>query len=349
MRRQGLAQLVRRADDARSAQPAQQAGGGGSQGGRLAAEPGLGLALGGHRQGERVERAGERRPPRREAGLLGHGQAAPHLLGVREGRHDAVGALAGEPQQPRAVGGEPDRRAAGLDRGRLVGGPGERAGHVSTLGVREHRPHHLQRAAQRVGALAGRRERDPVRAVLGHVRAGSQAHHQATARDHVQDRRHLGGQRRGPVAGRQHRHPQAGALGEGGERREGHQGVERRLVLHPPRRLEVVVHPQAREAAPLGAAGERPDALPGRSVLGHPDPDGRTTHGRGSTQDRVRPPPERPRGRRPTARRRRGAGAPGRTPGPSRRARRPALWPARKYTTEGPVVPAGALPAVTPL
>ena len=319
MRRQGLAQLAGRADDAGAAQPAQQPGGRGAQGGGLPGEPGVRLALGRDRQGEGVERAGERRAPGRQAGLFGHGQAARHLLGPGEGRHDAVGALAGQPQQPRAVGGEPDRGAARLDRRGLVRSPGEGSGHVRALGVREHRAHHLQRFAQSLGALAGGRERDAVGAVLRHVRAGAQAHHQAAPGDDVQDRGHLGGEGRRPIAGGEHRHPQAGALGERGERRQRHQGVERRLVLHPPRRLEVVVHPEPREPPPLGAPGERPDALPGRSVLRHPDRDGRAAPGRGVNRVRERPPPQPPWEPPRRARRSREAGAPGRIRGPSRR------------------------------
>ena len=212
----------------------------------------------------------------------------------------------------RPVGREQDRRPAGLRRGRLVRRVLQGPRHVRALGVPEHRAHDLERVPQPGGALGGRAERDAVGAVLGDVRARPQPDDQAPVRDHVEDRRHLGRERRGPVAGREHRDPQPRPARERGERGQGGEGVEGRLGLDPPRRLEVVVDPEALEAEALGAQGEVAHLGPRRAVLRDPDPDRGSRH---SSSIPARGGEARP------ASRGRGRGRPGRRRAPPRRGR----------------------------
>ena len=258
-------QRVRRRDDAGPLQPAHQGRRGRAQRLRLRRQPGERLASRRHGEGERVERARQPGPPGRLARPVGQRQPARHLGRVGERHHDAVRPLPRQPQQPRLVRGEPDRRAAGGDRPGVVGRCARRPG--------EHPAHRVERRPERRAACRRRGERDAVGAVLGHVRAGAQAHHQPALADHVDDREHLRGDGRGAVGGRQHDGAQAHAPGGGGERGQGGQRVERRLLGQAARGLEVVVHPDAVEPQRLGAPRRPADLVPGGAVLGDPDPD----------------------------------------------------------------------------
>ena len=171
------------------------------------------------------------------------------------------------------IGGPP-----GCAGGGWFGAPSRAPGTSAPSGCREHRAHDLERVAQPGGALGRRAERHAVGAVLGDVRARPQPDDQAPLRHDVDDRRHLGGERRGPVAGREHRDPEPRPARERRERGQGGEGVEGRLGLDPPRRLEVVVDPEALEAEPLGTQGERRAPGPGRAVLRDPDPDRGSRH-----------------------------------------------------------------------
>ena len=170
-------------------QPAHQRGGRRAELPGLGREPGQRLPARGHRQRERVERARQGRAPGVAARRVGDRQPPLHLRRVGERHHDAVGPLAGQPQQARPVGREPDRRAARRH--------GRRAGWAVPSGD----PENIARIASRAAispsrALRGRRERDPVGAVLGDVGAGAEPHDEPPLRQHVDDRQHLGGDRR---------------------------------------------------------------------------------------------------------------------------------------------------------
>ena len=188
----------------------------------------------------------------------------PLVREAEPGRVPRVRVAGCQPQHAFALGGDEDRRSSRYSGGAGRGRDQHRVLDVVPAAVEgdplavEEWPDDRQRLLEPARPVV---EGVAERGVLRLVPAGAEAQDQASVRHLVQRRRHLGQERRRPEARPQHDRAQLHALRDRGGGREQRPGlVDAVLGLIRQPEDEVVVDPEAVEAALLGVAREGPDA-----------------------------------------------------------------------------------------